>query len=158
MLAELGQAALVRARSVSEDAVLRQVGLASRDGPFTFRFTDAEATLAINITAPSGDVPPDQWETVHGHLTPLLGRPNPGIDLRGLRIGPADVEQAATGHWAGCGIRGLSLMGEGEDLVWYVDCNLPQGVVSGTVDGLTGEFVPSDAPPVFAPPTATPVR
>ena len=78
------------------------------------------------------------------------------MDLRSLRIGPASVVRAATGHWPDCGIRGISLHGQGDDLVWYVFCNLPEGVVSGTVDGQSGVFTPSLAPPAIVPPTATP--
>ena len=75
-----------------------------------------------------------------------------------MRIGPAAVVKAATQHWNGCPVRGLSLHGEEAQLVWYIFCNLPEGVVYGTMDGVTGEFVPSLAPPAIVPPTATKVK
>ena len=77
------------------------------------------------------------------------------MDISPLRIGPAAVAKAATQHWNGCPVRGLTLAGEGGQLTWYIFCNMPEGVVSGIMDGVAGEFVPSLAPPAIVPQIAT---
>ena len=151
----LGAKVVGRAREVAADAVLRQVDFNPRDGRQSFRFTDGAAPEVISVTVPSAASSPDQWQ-IHVGISPLGGHPRPGLLLRALRIGPASVTEAATEYWQGCGIRGLNLIGEGADLVWYVFCNLPQGVVSGTVDARTGVFTPSLAPPARVPLIATP--
>jgi hypothetical protein len=49
----------------------------------------------------------------------------------------------------------MTLYGEEDDLAWTVFCNLPEGVVSGSVDARTGVFTPSLAPPAIPPSVAT---
>ena len=66
--------------------------------------------------------------------------------------------KAATEHWTECGVQGLGVTGVRDQLKWNIFCNLPEGVVSATVDGVTGECIPSSAPPARVPPTATPER
>ena len=156
-LAEISEQATRRAREVEPDAVLRQVDVGPGNGGYSFRLTNAAATEAITLHAPSAQATPDLWELVHGHLTPLLGWTSPGIDVQALRIGPAAVERAAIAQWPGCSLRALTLVGQLDDLTWYVFCEVAEGVVSGTVDGRTGELVPSPAPPALPPPTATAV-
>ena len=73
--------------------------------------------------------------------------------LHGLKIGPSSVVDTATKYWEGCSVTGLGLSGKGNKLVWHVFCRLPQGVVSGVVDGRTGVFTPSNVPPARLPPT-----
>ena len=143
------------AKAVDEDPVLRQLDLGRDSVRWWIRFTDAAATQEITVLVPVEDVPSEEWEVRTG-ISPLIGHPSPGLFLDGLRIGPGKVIKAAAQHWNGCPVRGLTLVGEEHQLVWHVSCDLPEGVVSGTMGGLTGEFVPSLAPPVQSPPTATP--
>ena len=136
--------------------MLRQVNVVSDSGPFVFQFTDAAATQEISVTVPSPDVETEAWELNMPSVSKLTSHRAPGMALEGLRVGPANVARVASEHWQGCSIRSRSLVGDGEEMVWYVFCDLLQGVVSGTVDGRTGEFVPSNAPPAVVPPIATP--
>lgn len=152
ILVDMGQDALERIRGVAASAVLRQVNVIADGGPFEFQFTDRQATREIAVTVPAGDADRGTWTVRLPSTSKLTAHPSPGMKLDGLRVGPGAVATAATGQWDGCGIRSRSLAGEGEDLIWHVFCNLPQGVVSGTVDGRTGEFVPSDALPAVDPP------
>jgi len=154
-LVALSEEAARRAEEEAPDAVLRQIGVSPDAGRTIFRFTDVAATKAVTVTVPEPGAPPEAW-SIHIGVSPLVGHRSPGIDLLSLRIGPASVVRAATGHWPACGIRSIGLHGQGDDLVWYVFCNLPEGVVSGTVDGQSGVFTPSLAPPAIVPPTATP--
>ena len=156
-LVALSEKAARRAEEVAPDAVLRQVDVSPDVGRTIFRFTDAAATKEISVTVPEPGAPPEAWN-IHSGISPLIGHQSLGIDLPALRIGPASVIRAATGHWPACGIRSIGLHGQGDDLVWYVFCNLPEGVVSGTVDGQSGVFTASLAPPAIAPPTATRVK
>jgi hypothetical protein len=71
--------------------------------------------------------------------------------LHDLKIGPSSVVETATKYWEGCSVTGLGLSGEGSELFWHVFCGLPQGVFSGVVDGPTGAFTPSNAPPARMP-------
>ena len=156
ILVDLGQDALERVRTVSASAVLRQLSVIADGGPFQFLFTNAQATREISVTIPAADADRGTWTVRLPSVSKLTGHRSPGMKLDGLLVGPSAVTAAATRQWEGCGIRTLSLHGKGNDLVWFVFCNLPQGVVQGTVDGRTGEFVPSDAPPAVVPPVATP--
>ena len=73
--------------------------------------------------------------------------------LHDLKIGPSSVVETATKYWEGCSVTGLGLSGEGSELFWHMFCGLPQGVFSGVVDGRTGAFTASNAPPARMPPT-----
>ena len=154
-LVALSEAAARRAEEEAPDAVLRQIGISPDVGRTIFRFTDAAATKEVSVTVPEPGTPPDSWSIRSGGSY-LLGHQSPGIDLPSLRIGPASVVRAGTEHWPACGIQGIGLYGQGDDLVWYMFCNLPKGVVSRTVDGQSGVFTASLAPPAIVPPTATP--
>ena len=154
-LVALSEEVARRAEEEVPDAVLRVVDASPDAGPTIFRFTDAAATKAVTVTVPEPGAPPEAW-SIHIGISPLIGHQSPGIDLSSLRIGPASVVEAATEHWKGCAIKGITLLGEGEKLVWYVFCNLPQGGMSGTVDARTGVFTPSLAPPARVPLIATP--
>jgi hypothetical protein len=137
------------------DPTLRQVDINYQDGLWFFRFTDRAATQAITVTISDPLEPADEWE-VHTGLSPLVGHQQPSIDLGSLRVGPARVVKAAAEHWTECDVRGLGLIGMRDQLTWNIFCNLPDGVVSAVVDGITGEFTPSSAPPARVPSTATP--
>jgi hypothetical protein len=152
-LVAMGEEALGLAREAVPDAVLRQVDVSPDGGAISFRYTDEAATQTVAVHVPGPEVPRDDWSVLDEGLSPLIGQASPGIDLRALRAGPAAVARSATGHWSGCGVRALTLYGEGEDLSWTVFCNLPEGVVSGSVDARTGEFTPSSAPPAVPPPS-----
>ena len=153
-LVALGEEAARRAGKEALNPVLRQVNVNPDLGSINFLFTDAAATKEVSVTVPEPGAPPESWSIRMGGIY-YLGHPSPGMDLSSLRIGPASVVQDATGHWTGCGIRGVSLIGLGDELVWHVFCNLPEGVVSGTVDGQSGVFTPSLALAIV-PPVATP--
>ena len=154
-LVALGEEAARRAGKEALDPVLRQVNVNPDLGSTNFLFTDAAATKEVSVTVPEPAAPPESWSIRLGGIY-FLGHPSPGMDLSSLRIGPASVVQAATGHWPACGIRGVTLIGQGDELVWRVFCNLPEGMVSGTVDGQSGVFTPSLAPPAIVPAIATP--
>jgi hypothetical protein len=154
-LAVLADKAVVRARETATDAVLRKVNVNPKDGSQIFQFTDVAATTVISVTVSGEDSPPDQWQVNVG-ISPLVGLTRPEMRIDALRFGPGFVAETATRYWEGCGIRSLGLTGEGSELVWYVFCDLPQGVVSGLVDGRTGAFTPSGAPPARPPQVATP--
>ena len=157
-LAALGDRAAQRARQVAPDATLRQLDLKVDGSQYTFRFADYTLVRDIDVFVPAEDVSPEDYRVVvldGGYLT---GHQLPEMELEALRVGPGAAEKAALDHWQGCNLRSLSLSGEGKDLYWYVFCDLPQGVVSGTVDNLTGIFTPSLAPPAIIPSTATPSR
>ncbi|MDA1347969.1 MAG: hypothetical protein O3A47_03765 [Chloroflexi bacterium] len=111
-------------------------------------------TKVVSITADGLDSSPEEFRLTANDTSPLLGHPNPGISLRFLNVGPAAVVRAAQEYWRDCEPRSLSLAGENEDIVWFVFCNLPAGVVSGTVDPVV--LTPSGAPPALPPPTAQP--
>ena len=143
------------AKGIAADAVLRQIDQGRDPVRWIFRFIDGAATQEITVMVPVEDVPIGQWQVRTG-ISPLIGRRSSGLFLDGLRVAPSEVVKAATAHWNGCPLRGLTLTGEGDQLTWYIFCNLPEGVVSGTMDGVTGEFGPVQKPPARVPPTATP--
>jgi hypothetical protein len=152
LIALSGQA-LVIARHEVPDAVLRQIFTGSEG--VTFVFTDAAATLEIAVNAPSLESSSSAMSVGVNEVSPLLGRPHPGIDLTALSVGPGRVELAITSTWPGCNLRLLTLYGQGEDLEWTAFCDTPEGVVSGTLDNRTGVFLPSAAPPARMAVTAT---
>ncbi len=155
-LASMSDQAAQLAREVLPDAVLRQVNVTS-DGTFTFRFTDPEASqTTLMVKVPSPDVPTEQWQILDVGQTPLMGHPEPGLRVESLLVGPEAAQRAATSHWQDCRISDLGLGGSEENLVWYVSCQVAQGGVSGIVDGRTGDFTPSPAPPAVPAPTAMP--
>ena len=123
--------------------------------PSVSKLTSHQAPEMV-ATVPSPDAEGGAWEVKMPSVSKLTSHQAPEMALNGLRVGPANVARVASGHWQGCRIRGRSLVGDGEELVWYVFCDLLQDVVSGTVDGRTAEFVPSSAPPAIVPPIATP--
>lgn len=154
LMAVVDQAAAL-AEGVTAGPVLRQVDVGLDPVRWRIGFIDAAATQEITVVVPVADVPVGQWEVRTG-ISPLVGHQSEGLFLDGLRVGPLTVIEAATKHWNGCPVHGLTLIGEEGQLAWYIFCNLPGGVVSGTMDGVTAEFVPSLAPPAIIPPTATP--
>ncbi len=156
-LAVLADKVVIRARETTADAVLKQVGVNTKDGRQIFRFTDEAATQVISITVASASSAPDQWQ-VHIGVSPLTGHPRPGMLLHGLKIGPSSAVETAAKYWGGCSVTGLGLSGEGSELDWQVFCGLPRGVDSGVVDGRTGVFTPSNAPPAQLPSTEESVR
>lgn len=139
-------------REMVSESVLRQLNISTDS--ITFRFTDAAATKGINVFAGVGESP-EQWRVVVVEVSPLLGHPTTGLDLAALMIGPESVLALARNHWPDGDLRANTLTGDGRDLVWNVSWNLPAGVVSAWVDAVTGEFTPSEAPPVIPPPVAT---
>lgn len=152
-LVATSEAALPRARESFPEAVLRQLDVAADGTQFFLRFTDAAATQGVLMTV-SEEVPPADWKVV-SEWSPLLLGPQAAINLQALRVGPAAVQRAAMNHWPGCQIRGgLTLGGEADNLLWWVFCNLPEGVVGGTVNGRTSEFKPYPGPPAIPPRTA----
>lgn len=151
----MSEHAVARSRTVADGPVLRQVDLSGTFDAVTFRLTDAGMTKVVSVTADGLDSYPDRFRLTENDTSPLLGFPHSGISLRSLKVGPAAVIRAAQEHWQECQPRALSLVGENDDLTWYIFCNLPAGVVLGTVDPETGDFTPSGAPPALPPPTAS---
>ena len=147
--------ATLQAQRVDPDAVLVQVDLEGTGGGRTFRFASFTAGRDIDVFWSSATGSGEEFEVVLPDVAYFAGQPMREIELQALRVGPATTAQAATGHWPGCRIRSLMVAGQGDHLTWYVFCELPEGVVSATVDNRTGVFQPSDAPPARPPPTAT---
>jgi hypothetical protein len=155
-LVAAGEQAAQLVREKTPDAVLHQIDTDLHTT--TFRFTDKASTQEISVLVPAAGVPPGQWGVEVNPRTPLVGNMSPGLNLHSLRAGPNRVAQAMSGRWPGCTIRGLTLYDENDKLVWAAFCNTPEGVVSGSVDGATGVFHPSVAPPASLPVTATRAR
>ena len=155
-LETLARLAALQAQRVDPDAVLVQVSLDGTGGQRTFRFANFTTGRGIDVHWSSATGSGEEFEVVLPDVAYYAGQPKRRIDLQALRIGHATIAQAATDHWLGCGMRSLMVTGQGDNLTWYVFCELPEGVVSATVDNRTGVFRPSAAPPVRPPPTATP--
>ena len=111
-------------------AVLRQIGVGVSSGQYLFHFTDAASTLVV--VAPGMDSPPESWEVHPPSVSPLVGHVAADLSMGSLRTGPDAVQRAASSHWGSCENANVGLTGEGDDLVWYVFCELPEGVLSGT--------------------------
>ena len=155
-LVAMSEQAMQLVRGKTPDAVLHQIDTDLQTT--TFRFTDRASTQEISVLVPAAGVPPGQWGVEVASRTPLVSNTSPGLALQRLRAGPLRVAQAISGHWPGCTIRGLTLYLENDKLTWVAFCNTPVGVASGSVDGETGTFQPSEAPPAPLPVTATPVH
>ncbi len=138
------------------DVVLRQVD--TDLNKTTFLFTDKAATKEIGVTVPTPNAPLDQWTAHVTSLSPLLGRTEPDMNLKDLRVAPSRVAQAITSRWSGCKVRALTLLRAGNDLEWVAFCDTPQGIVSGKMENRTGTFQPFSAPPARVPITAIPTR
>lgn len=154
-IVDLSKQAAQLVRKKTSAPILHQVDTDIKT--FTFRFTDKEATEEISVFVPAVGIPPEQWTIEVNARTPLVGNTTPGLDLGKLRIGSNRVAQAVFAHWQGCTIRGLTLYSENDHLIWVAFCNIPQGVVEGAMDGESGVFTASDAPPASLPVTATPL-
>ena len=155
-LATLARHAAQQARKVSPDAILRQVDLNGDGSQYTFRFADYTTGRDVDVFVPAAGAAAEEYRVVPLDLGYLAVRKVPEMELGALRVGPAAVGKAATDHWDGCDLRSLSISGQGQELFWYVFCELPEGVVSGTVDNESGVFQPFSAPPARIPSTATP--
>lgn len=143
-------------RTKVPSVVLAQIDINPATGAQTFRLTDAAGTVGVDVTAPSPNTPVGDWGVLVTDKTPLLGHPNNDLDLQAVTVSPAKAGESVLDHWPGCTLRGITLAGDGQVLIWYVFCDLPEGTVAGVVNARTGVFTPSDAPPSRPPPTATP--
>jgi hypothetical protein len=158
-LETLGQQAVQRAAQVVADPVLHQVDVSPNTGSAyaTFRFTDAQASIEVDVGVPTLNAPPDQWQVRSTSTSKLVGFRVPAITMAALKVGPNAVEQAMTTQWRGCAMRSLTLFGTADDINWTASCDVSDGrVAAGTVENRTGAFHPSPAPPAFPPPTAMP--
>lgn len=140
-------------REFVSDGVLRQVDL-STEG-FIFHFSDEAATQGVTVWA-STAATPEHWPIKVITSSPLLGHPTTELDLAALIVGPESVSELARDYWSNGDLRSLTLAGDGQRLGWTVFWNLPEGVVSATINATTGQFTPWDAPPAIAAPTAAP--
>ncbi len=143
------------ARKQTSDPILHQIDTNLKT--ITFRYTDKGATKEISVFIPASGIPPEQWTTEVNERTPLVGNITPGLNLGRLKVSPNNVAQMVVGHWPRCTLRGLNLYSENNHLIWVAFCNTGEGVVTGTMDGESGVFTPSDAPPASMPVTATPL-
>ena len=150
-----GEQAMRIAQKESLQVVLRQIDTDLRITDF--RFVDSSMTEEIMVIVPGPNAPTEKWSTVVNTVSPLLGNAEPALELQNLIVGPRRVAQAITAHWPGCTIRGMNLHGEGGKLIWTAFCDRTEGVASGSMDGQTGIFQPSDSPRAPLPLTATPV-
>jgi hypothetical protein len=156
-LVDQSQQALQKVSAMPTKPVLRQVDVDPKTGQAFFRFVDAEATREIDVDIPARDAPLTDWRVSSTTDSKLLGYRAPSLEMTVLRVGPAAVARAITSHWQGCTPGWAILFGTGSQLEWSVYCKLSDGrVATATLDGQTGEFRPSPAPPAYPPPTALP--
>ncbi|MCH8223472.1 MAG: hypothetical protein IH868_08695 [Chloroflexi bacterium] len=148
------QAVTVASESI-ENPVLRQIAFGELDGSHRFIFTDPAATVGVEVIAETPALPVAEWQVRDSEF--VMHRPEAGLDVSSVRVGPGAVLDAASDQWPGCELRSMTLVGGDEGARWYVFCNLPEGVVSGKVNVVTGELTDSDAPPARVPAIATPV-
>ena len=154
-LAEMAARATTLASESIENPVLRQIAFGELDGSHRFIFTDPAASVGVEIIAETPALPAAEWQVRDSEF--VMQRPEAGLDVGSVSVGPRAVLDAASDQWPGCELRSMTLVGGNEGASWYVFCNLPEGVVSGTVDPVTGELTDSDAPPARIPAVATPV-
>ena len=157
VLATLAHQAAQQARQVSPDAVLRQVDLKSVGSQYTFRFADYTMVRDVEVFVPAEQSPSEDYEVMLLDSVYWAKGEHPGLELGALRVGPAAAVKAASDYWHGCNLRALWVFGQGQELFWYVSCELPEGVETGTVDSQSGVYQPWSAPPAPTPPTATPI-
>lgn len=136
--------------------VLAQLDIDPETGAQTFRLTDAAGTVGVDVTAPSPDTPAGDWGVLVTDNSPLLGHANNDLDLQAVTVSPAQAGRTMLDQWPDCKPRGITLAGEGEVLIWYVFCDLPEGTVSGVVNARTGVFTPSNETQSSPPEMATP--
>jgi hypothetical protein len=155
-LAELAGHAMRRALKVLPDPVLPQIDINPNTGTHVFYFTNAASTTSFYVAAEDADTPPEEWRIVRVGLSPLTGLPRTSLDAESLTVGPATAVRISALPWPACETT-LTLGGEGDGLTWTAFCNTANGgLVLGWVDGLTGEFTLSTAPPAQAAPTTLP--
>ena len=153
VLREMAEEAL--AVSGIDNPVLRQFSINPRTGSHNFMVTDRDVTVGVELWAGTPDQPPSEWR--HVPMEFMRHQADVFLDVSLLNVGASAAMTAMTRHWPGCVPRGQTVIGSTEgDIRWVVSCDLPEGTVSGWVDAETGEFTPSQAPPVIAPVTATP--
>jgi hypothetical protein len=116
----------------------------------------AAVTRQVDVMKERPDSPSEEFLVVEPWTTwPYQG---PGLNLAALSVGPETVAAAAFAHWPTCAIRGLTLGKEGPTLLWWIFCDLSEGLEAlGTLDVQAREFRPGNAMPAFRPPTATPL-
>jgi cytochrome c2 len=151
-LVELSQRARELANEKIPDPVLRELTTDLRSARFLF--TDADATLEVDVIMPETGAPPEKWGLEVLPSGKLTGHTGPELGLDELTIGPHQMASATAQTWPGCTIRGMFLVREGEILRWVGFCNTAEGVVSGFMDNDSGDFQPSGAPPSQPPATA----
>ena len=154
-LAGMVDQAITLASESIENPVLHQVAFGSLDGAHIFYFTDPAASVGVEVIAETPSLPASEWQVHDSEF--VRHRPEAGLDVGSVRVGPRAVFDTASDQWPGCELRSMTLVGGDEGTTWRVSCNLPEGVVSGTVDPVTGLLTNSSAPPVRVPVTATPL-
>ncbi|MCH7739445.1 MAG: hypothetical protein IIC93_04775 [Chloroflexi bacterium] len=154
-LAGMVDQAITLASESIENPVLRQVAFGSLDGAHIFYFTDPAASVGVEVIAETPSLPASEWQVRDSEF--VRHRPEAGLDVGSVRVGARAVFDTASDQWPGCELRGMTLVAGDEGTTWRVSCNLPEGVVSGTVDPVTGLLTNSSAPPARVPVTATPL-
>jgi len=161
-LNRLAADALVRARGVAPDAVLRQLDIVWATGQEAFRFTDGDATKEITVLAPAPGGRPDQWQVMTPELSPLADHhPGNGLNLQTLEVGPTTAAQVFRRQRPDVAVLSmlLRLADDGATLQWVVFGSVPGGEISGQVNALTGAFQalgPGLDHPAVLPLTASP--
>ena len=154
-LAGMVDQAITLASESIENPVLRQVAFGSLDGAHIFYFTDPAASVGVEVIAETPSLPASEWQVRDSEF--VRHRPEAGLDIGSVRVGARAVFDTASDQWPGGELRGMTLVAGDEGTTWRVSCNLPEGVVSGTVDPVTGLLTNSSAPPARVPVTATPL-
>lgn len=158
-LAALSQESLGRASQSVVDPVLRQVDVDPKTGHAFFRYTDAAATIEVDVDVVTPTSAPDQWQVMATSFSKLVGFRAPALNMSSLKVGPAALARALVSRWSGCEVSFLTLYMQDAHLEWTGFCTLPDGrVATGSIDNRTGEFEPSPAPPAYPPATALPAQ
>ena len=131
-LAEEANRAITRASELIDNPVLRQISLSQLNGGIYFRFTDPAATVGVEVIAESPALPATEWQIRNTEF--VRYEPGPGLDFSSVMVGAQAVHDIASDQWPACDLRSMSLASAEPEPVWYVFCNLPEGVVSGTVN------------------------
>ena len=126
--------------------------LKSVGSQYTFRFADYTMVRDVEVFVPAEQSPSEDYEVMLLDSVYWAKGEHPGLELGALRVGPAAAVKAASDYWHGCNLRALWVFGQGQELFWYVSCELPEGVETGTVDSQSGVYQPWSAPPAPTPP------
>lgn len=148
IFARLGDLARRRVHQSEPGATLQQVDIAPGEGRYEFRFVDPTSSRVL-IASGGGDAKtPEAFTVTTAALASLAAPPSSSpVDLAVLRLGPDGVVATVVRELGAATPRTLTLIQRDGALAWRVEVNGPRGIVRGTVQDETGQFVREDATP-----------